>query len=298
VLTTLAEAVHSVADTSNQILLLLGMRLSRKKPTERHQFGRAVEAYFWPFVVSIMLFTVGGVFAIYEGVHKLAELRTVAAGLSAEDVAHTDNFWNYVVLSLALLFEGYSCTIAILEFRKMKGDVPTAVALTETKDPTVPVVIMEDIAALIGLLLALGGVGLSDLTGWTGWDGIASLLIGGLLCAVAVFLARDIHSLILGESASRSDQARIREIAEGVAGVREVTQLLTLHRGPSDVLVAMKVDFERGLAVGRVEDLVNTIERNIRADLEQMQHIFIEPDAAYEHDLDSDHPSPTESESE
>ncbi len=272
---TLAEAVHSVADTGNQILLLLGMRLSRRDPSEKHQFGRTIERYFWPFIVSIMLFSVGGMFAAYEGVHKLRTLHE-------PETAHGSNLWNYGVLGLSFIFELYSCSVALAEFNKFRGTKRFFAALVETKDPTIPVVLMEDIAALVGLAVALCGVGLSDLTGWKGWDGVASLAIGVLLCFVAFFLGRKTHSLLIGESATVEDRLRIRVITEGVVGVRRVRQLLSVHRGPDDVLVAMKVDFDRALDIDHIEGLIDQIELELRKEMPHMRQIFIEPDSKYD----------------
>lgn len=272
---TLAEAVHSVADTGNQILLLLGMRLSQRDPSEKHQFGRTIERYFWPFVVSLLLFSVGGAFAIYEGVHRLTHLHD-------PETAHGSNLWNYGVLGLSFVFEAYSCSVALAEFNKYRGKKAFFAALMETKDPTIPVVLMEDIAALVGLGLALLGVGFSDLTGWAGCDGVASLLIGVLLCVVAVFLGRKTHSLLVGESASVEDRARVRAIVEGVTHVRGVLQLLSVHRGPDDVLLAIKIDFDRSITMDTLEDTINTIEKELRQAMPHMRQIFIEPDSKYD----------------
>ncbi len=281
---TLAEAVHSVADTGNQILLLLGMRLALKGATEQHPFGRTIERYFWPFVVSMMLFTVGGVFAVYEGVHKIASLGTVVDGASAH---HASNLWNYGVLGTSFLFECYSFSVAWGEFKKYKGDRSLLRALIEAKDPTIPVVIMEDSAALFGLAIALLGVGLSDLTGWAGWDGIASLVIGVLLCVVAYFLARETHSLIVGESATIEDRRAIHRIALSVKGVRGVPQLLSMHRGPDDVLLALKLDFDRSLTVAELEATTDEVETAIRKELPHMRQIFIEADSKYDGHADA-----------
>jgi cation diffusion facilitator family transporter len=282
---TLAEAVHSVADTGNQVLLLFGMRLALQKPTEQHPFGRTIERYFWPFVVSIMLFTVGGVFAVYEGIHKIASMATVVDDLTASE--HGSSWWNYGVLGTSFLFESYSFSVAWREFRKYKGDRSLVAALVEAKDPTIPVVIMEDTAALLGLAIALVGVGLSDLTGWAGWDGIASLVIGLLLCFVAYFLARETHSLIVGESATVADRRAVARIALAVPGVRGVTQLLSMHRGPDDVLLALKLDFSRDLSVSELEKTTDAVEEAIRKELPHMAQIFIEADSKYDGHADA-----------
>lgn len=274
---TLAEAVHSVADSGNQVLLLLGIRLSDRGATMRHPFGRSVERYFWPFVVSIMLFTVGGAFAIYEGVHKFLDMSR-----GVEEVQHASNLWNYAVLGLSLVFESYSFSVAFGEFKKLKGDSTLYRTIVDAKDPTIPIVVLEDTAALVGLVVALIGVGLSDLTGWHGWDGIASLTIGALLCVVAYLLGKETHSLLVGESAPPQDRQKIVEIAKQVPGIRSIKQLLSLYRGPDDVLLALKIDFERGLPIEKVEAAINQFEDLVRASMPQMKYIFCEPDSAYE----------------
>jgi divalent metal cation (Fe/Co/Zn/Cd) transporter len=192
------------------------------------------------------------------------------------------NLWSYVVLGLSFAFEMYSFAVAWSEFKKYKGRRTIGQALTEAKDPTIPVVLLEDTAALLGLAIALVGLALADLTGWAGWDGIASLVIGLLLCVVAVFLARETHSLIVGESASVEDRREVTRLAASVPGVRGVTQLLSLHRGPDDVLLALKVDFSRDLSVSDLERAIDAIEASIREALPHMTQIFIEPDSRYD----------------
>jgi cation diffusion facilitator family transporter len=273
---TLAEAVHSVADTGNQALLLLGMKLGERAPTEEHPFGRAAEKYFWPFIVAILLFSVGGAFATYEGVHTLLQ---VHAGTHEHGGS---KLWSYIVLGASFLFESYSFSVAFGEFRKTKGDKSTLRTMVLAKDPTIPVVLMEDSAALIGLFIALVGLGLSDLTGWAGWDGVASLSIGLLLCGVAYFLARETHSLLVGESATPENRQRVKALALTVDGVVGVRQLLSMHRGPEEVLLAMKVHFTAGMPLEKIEETINNIERTIRAELPEMRYIFIEPDSTYD----------------
>ncbi|MEZ4336032.1 MAG: cation diffusion facilitator family transporter [Sandaracinaceae bacterium] len=230
----LAEAVHSVADTLNQALLMFGMKRAQRKPTALHPMGYAAESYFWPFMVSIMIFLLGGVFALYEGIHGLIELQ------AAPDAPHEggSHLWDYAVLSTAILFEGFSFVVAMREFRKMKGRRKTLDVILESKDPTIPVVLLEDSAAMIGLVVALLAIALSEITGWVGWDCVGSIVIGALLCSVSYLLSRETHSLLLGESASDEDRQRVVRIVEGDASVTRVTQLLSMHRGPDDVCLA------------------------------------------------------------
>lgn len=273
---TLAEAVHSLADTGNQALLFLGVTLALRRD-DRYAFGRAMERYFWPFLVAILLFSVGGAFALYEGIHKAIH----------PDVPDLSNFWSFrqgpltslVVLGLSAVLEGYSCSVALREFRLETKGKKFKSALFEGKDPTIPLVLMEDIAALIGLTLAFTAVGLSALTGNGIWDAIGSIVIGLLLMVVAVLIARDTHSLLIGERATLEDEEQTRVITEGTSGVVRVTQLLTMHLGPDFIVLALKVAFEPSLTVAQMEHTINEIERRIRDAQPTMKKIFVEPDS-------------------
>lgn len=266
---TLAEAVHSLADTGNQALLLVGMRLAMRPADERFPFGRASERYFWPFVVALLLFTLGGAFAIFEGVDHLIHPPREPYG----------QVWSYGVLGLSLVFEAISFAVAFGEFRKMTGGRSLRRTLLEGRDPTIPLVLAEDSTAMAGLVLALAAVGLSQVTGQSFWDPIGSIVIGALLCAVAIGLAWITHGLLIGEGASPEDQARVLELARGVDGVESVTQMLTMHLGPDVVLLALKVAFRPTLSVGEVERVTNAIEAKVREHLPQMRKIFIEADS-------------------
>ncbi len=282
---TLAEAVHSVADTANQVLLVVGLKRAERPATNLHPFGHAVESYFWPFMVSILIFLLGGAFALYEGLHDLAGL------ISGEHEAeHGSPLWSYGVLGLSFLFESYSCSVAYAEFKKSKGDRSFRDALMSAKDPTIPVVLAEDTAALFGLGVALVAVGLSDLTGWAGWDAIGSTLIGVILGLVAWFLASRTHSLLLGETASPEDRQAVEKLAPTVPGVRRVTQLLSMHLGPKSVLLALKVELDRELDVSGVEKTIDALEHRIREELPHMRYIFVEPDGDYVLPLDPNRP--------
>jgi cation diffusion facilitator family transporter len=266
---TLAEAVHSLADTGNQALLLVGMHLASRPATERFPFGRASERYFWPFVVAVMLLSVGGAFAIFEGIGNLVNARP-----------HPHAFgWSYAVLGVSLAMEGMSFRVAYQEFRKLAGGQSLRRALLEARDPTIPLVLAEDTTAMAGLLLALVAVGLNSLTGEDYWDSVGSILIGALLCAVALMLAKITHGLLIGESATPEHRAKALALAASVAGVARVTQLLTMHLGPDVILLAMKVAFEPDLRVADVEDVTNRIEAKIRAEMPEMRKIFIEADS-------------------
>lgn len=266
---TLAEAVHSLADTGNQVLLLVGMSLAARPASERFPFGRASERYFWPFIVALLLFSAGGAFAVFEGIDHLLQPR----------VETHDRGWSYAVLGVSLVFEAISLRVAFGEFRKISLGRSLRRTLLETRDPTIPLVLAEDTTAMAGLILALAAVGASGATGQDGWDPAGSIVIGVLLCAVAVVIAKITHGLLIGESASPEDQARVLELARGVDGVDAITQLLTLHLGPDVVLLAMKIAFRSSLTVKDVEDVTNAIEARIRDAMPQMRKIFIEVDS-------------------
>jgi len=281
---TLAEAVHSLADTGNQALLLLGMGLSNKRDDERYPFGRAAERYFWPFIVALMLFSVGGAFAVVEGVTHLLHpehepVRIIAFHIGSLAVSFPSSFLNYAVLGTSFVFEAMSFRVAYREFQKQANGKPLRRAIFEARDPTIPLVLAEDTTALVGLGIALLAVILSNLTGHRIFDPIGSVLIGILLCAVAVTLARVTHGLLIGESALPEDRARVLDIVESVDDVVRVTQLLTMHLGPDFVILALKVAFRPDMRVAEVESVTNVIEEKLRAELPQMQKIFIEPDS-------------------
>ncbi len=271
----LSEAVHSVADTANQGLLLYGMKRANRRPTKLHPLGYAPESYFWPFMVAIVIFLLGGVFAIYEGAH----------GFMLGEEAHTEHgnpLWNYVVLGAAILFEGSVFIVALKEFWKLKGERKAVEVFLKTKDPTIPVVLMEDSAALLGLIIALVAVGLTQATGWYGWDALGSLAIGVLLVCVSYLLAKETHSLLLGESASLEVRQRIVDMVEADADVEDVSQLISMHRGPEDVILALKVHFLRTLEVNAVEESIDRIEATLREEMPELKRIFIEPDSHYD----------------
>ncbi len=267
---TLAEAVHSLADTGNQALLLVGMRLALKPVSARFAFGRASERYFWPFVVAMMLFSVGGAFAVIEGVRHLV----------SPEVGEQHSFlWSYGVLGVSFAFEALSFRVAFVEFKKAAAGKPLKALFLTTRDPTIPLVLAEDATALLGLGIALAAVALVQLTGIRAFDPAGSVVIGVLLAVVAILLARITHGLLIGESAQPEDQARALAITETIAGVQKVTQLLSMHLGPDVVILALKVAFRPGTTVEQVEDITNRIEEKIRAAMPHMRKIFIEVDA-------------------
>lgn len=266
---TLAEAVHSVADTANQGLLLVGMRLALKPPDERFPFGRSGEKYFWPFVVALMLFSVGGAFAMYDGVQHIRHPVT----------EHGSRLWSYGVLGISLLFEAMSFKVAYGEFKVLAKGRHWLTAVREARDPTIPLVLAEDTTALFGLAIAFVAVLSADVTGIAQLDPLGSVFIGMLLCGVAVALARVTHALLIGSSADPEDEGHALELTEGTPGVEKVTQLLTFHVGPDVAILSMKVAFEGAMNAKQIEDCINEMERRIRAEIPTMRKIFVEVDA-------------------
>ena len=267
---TLAEAVHSLADTANQGLLLVGMQLAARPANERFPFGRASERYFWPFVVALMLFSVGGAFAVWEGIDDLVHPKAPELGGAV---------WSYGVLGVSLAIEAMSFRVAFGEFRTLARGKPWRRAVLETRDPTIVLVMAEDATAIVGLCLALTAVALTGASGRSTYDAAGSVAIGVLLCSVAFILARVTHGLLIGESATPEDQTRALVLTEETPGVVGVTQLLTMHLGPDVAILAMKIAFRPGMAVEEVEQTTNEVERRIRGELPQMSKIFIEADS-------------------
>lgn len=266
---TLAEAVHSLADTGNQGLLLLGMRLALKPPDDLFPFGRSGEKYFWPFVVALMLFSVGGAFAVYDGIEHVIH--------PAHE--HGSRWWSYGVLGISLAFEAMSFKVAWAEFQVLAKGKPWLQAVKEARDPTIPLVLAEDTSALIGLTVAFVAVLVADLTGNPIFDAMGSIVIGLLLAFVAAALARLTHGLLIGASADPEDEGQALELTEGVDGVDRVTQLLTFHVGPDVVILSMKLGFRPSMTAVEIEETINEIERRIRAEMTTMRKIFIEVDA-------------------
>jgi cation diffusion facilitator family transporter len=265
----LAEALHSVADTGNQALLLLGIRRADRPPDEEHPFGHGKERFFWTFVVAVSLFTLGAAFSIYHGVTGLVE----GHELPDPTVA-------LIVLVLAAVFEGTALRTAWGQFQTKRRGLPVGRALRDSKDPEVLTVIGEDSAALSGIAVAIAGIVLSHVTGKPAFDAAASIVIGVILACVAYLLARETLGLLLGEAASPPVRRRIVEVTSGFATVERVVELRTMHVGPQEVLVALDVLFRDGLETDELERTIDEIEVAIRDAVPDARAIFIEPEAS------------------
>lgn len=263
----LAETVHSVADTTNQALLLLGASRAQRPATAEHPFGFGAERFFWSFVVAMVLFLLGGLFAIYEGVSKLGHPHQLASPA-----------WAVGVLLVAIALESSSFRVAIRESNALRGEAGWWAFVRRSKIPELPVVLLEDAGALIGLLLALAGVGLSMLTGNPAWDAAASIGIGGLLCVISVVLCVEMKSLLIGESASERHEGAIREALESAPGVRRLIHMRTLHIGPEQIFVGAKVELDRGLDLAGVADAIDGAEDRVRARVKAVSIMYLEPD--------------------
>jgi cation diffusion facilitator family transporter len=263
----LAESVHSVADTGNQALLLLGGKRARRTATRQHPFGFGRERYFWAFVVAIVLFTLGSGFALYEGIEKLRHPHELeSAG------------WAIGILLVAIVLESWSFRTAIVEAKAIKGNASWVRFIRRSKQPELPVVLLEDAGAMFGLIIALAAVGLTITTGDPIWDGAGTTCIGLLLGAIAIVLAIEMKSLLIGEAASEADETAITAAIVGADSVRELIDLRTEHIGPETILVAAKVQFADELTMRQLADVVDDIEARVRSVVPAAARIFVEPD--------------------
>jgi cation diffusion facilitator family transporter len=262
----LSEGIHSVVDTGNQVLLLLGMSRSRKPPDETHPFGHGKELYFWSLIVAVALFGIGGGMSIYEGIGHLRNPHPLE-----------DPRWGYGVLGACFLFEGVSWIVAFRALRTKVSRHGFWRAVHRSKDPSVITVLFEDSAALAGLVIAFAGLFLSHHFQRPAFDGLASIAIGLLLAVVALFLAYESKGLLVGESAQPEVVQSIRELASAVPAIEKVRTLLTMHLGPEEVLLNLEVDMKPGLSVGDAAEAIRRLEQDIRARHPEIQRIFVEP---------------------
>jgi cation diffusion facilitator family transporter len=276
----LAEAVHSVADTGNEVLLLVGRDRSTRPPSDEHPFGFGRERYFYGFVVSVMLFTVGAAFSVYDGVHKILNPEAVRAPLVA-----------IVVLALSAVLEGFSLRTGIREANKVRGQRNWGSFIRRTKAPELPVVLLEDTAALIGLMFAFLGVTLAWVTGDGRWDGAGSLGIGVLLATAAAILAVEMKSLLIGEAASADVQRMIVAALEDGPEVDQVIHMRTVHIAPDSILVAAKIAVRGTDTAAQVAAGIDAAEQRVRAAVPIASTIYLEPDI-YRPDL-ADHTDPS-----
>jgi cation diffusion facilitator family transporter len=262
----LAESIHSVADTGNQGLLFLGGKRARKPPTPEHPFGYGTERYFWAFIVALVLFTLGAMFAMYEGIQKLIDPHELDSPI-----------WAFSVLGIALLLEGWSLRTARHEAKPSRGKKSWWSFIRTTKSPELPVVLLEDTGALIGLLFALIGISLAEITGNARWDALGSIGIGLLLGVIAIVLAIEMKSLLIGEAVSPEVEAAVRSAILGGPEVTRIIHLRTSHLGPDDVVLAAKLEFTSA-TTSALADAIDSVESRVRASTPIIRLIFLEPD--------------------
>ena len=263
-----SEGIHSVVDTGNQMLLLYGFKQAKKPADDRFPFGHGKEIYFWSFIVAIMIFAVGAGISIYEGIHRLLEPAPIENILV-----------NYIVLTLAMVFEGVAWVFALKEFKKAKGQWGYFEAVQRGKDPSMFVVLFEDTAAMLGLLVALLATIFTQITGNLYLDGIASIIIGFILAGTAMWLAFETKSLLIGESANIYVVNGIRKLSQSYEKIEHVNEVLTMHMGPEFILVNISVEFNDAATATEIEDTVSHLDAAIKNEFENVKRIFIEAEA-------------------
>jgi cation diffusion facilitator family transporter len=263
----LSESIHSLADTGNQALLLLGGRRAKLKATPVHPFGYGRERYFWSFVVALVLFSLGSLFSLYEGLHKLEHPEPLESPQ-----------WAIGILLFAMVLESYSFRTAIVESNHVRGDASWVQFIRRAKIPELPVVLLEDLGALVGLVIALAAVSASAATDDGIYDAYGTLAISALLFVIAVVLMVEMKSLLIGEGASPEDEANIVDAIETAPEVRSLIHLKTEHLGPEELLVAAKVEFASDLTVAQLAEAVDGIESRVRERVPGTGPMYIEPD--------------------
>lgn len=261
----LSEGIHSVVDTGNELLLLLGIRQSKRPADDSHPFGYGQELYFWTLIVALFIFAIGGGMSIYEGIEHVRHPEPL-----------TDPRWNYGVLGLAVIFEGYSWNVAFQEFLASKNEDSFWTAIRASKDPIIFTVLFEDTAALIGLLVAFIGVLSGHLLGNIYLDGVASIVIGVILCGVALLLASESKGLLIGEGANAETVASIKKITNDDPAVERVIKVLTLHFGPQEILLNLEIKFVDDLETEELAIAVERLENAINSQHSEIENIFIE----------------------
>ncbi len=267
----LSEGIHSLVDTGNQILLLYGLKRSKQPADKEFPFGHGKEIYFWSFVVAILIFAVGAGISVYEGIIHISHPEP----LKNPSV-------NYIVLVIAMIFEGGAWYFAFREFSKSKGDKSFITAVHQGKDPSLFVVLFEDSAAMLGLFVAFIGIWLSQITGIPVFDGAASIVIGLILGGTAIWLAYETKSLLIGESADDAVVQGVRRLAESCSEIEHINEILTMHMGPDFILLNLSVNFNNSISAKDVEDAITMLDKNIKKEFPDVKRIFIEAEARRE----------------
>ncbi|SFI09047.1 cation diffusion facilitator family transporter [Streptosporangium canum] len=263
----LAESIHSLADSGNQVLLLVGGKRAARARTAEHPFGYGRERYFYAFVVAVVLFTIGALFSLYEGWHKISDPHPVETPIVA-----------FGVLIFAIIAESFSFRTAIKESNHVRGTQSWVQFIRRSKSPELPVIVLEDLGALVGLVLALAGVTMAVVTGDGVWDGVGTMAIGVLLAIIAVILAIETKSLLIGEGAGPEVEKRIRGALESTPEVDRVIHMRTLHLGPEEILVAAKIAVDHDDTASEVARGIDEAEQRVRAAVPEARVIYLEPD--------------------
>jgi cation diffusion facilitator family transporter len=268
----LSEAIHSTVDTGNQVLLLFGLKRAAKPADSEHPFGHGLQLYFWVFVVAVLIFAVGAGLSFFHGIDKVRNPHAIE-----------NAYVSYIVLGLAMVFEGLVWIVALREFRRTQGRFGWLASIRRSKDPVVFTVLLEDSAAMLGLVVAMAGVALAQMFDLPILDGVASIIIGLILAATAAFLAYEAQSLLTGEAADPELRAALRAIVASEPGVVGTNEMLTMHFGPRDVLVTLSLEFADELSATAVEDAVSAIERRIRSAHPEVKRVFVEAQSFLAH---------------
>lgn len=263
----LSEAIHSLADSGNQVLLIIGNKRSQKPADAQHNFGYGRRRYVYGFIVSVILFLVGGLFSLYEGIHKFT---------NPEEVR--DAWIAFLVLGVAIVLESFSLRTAIKETRLAKGGRSYARFLRDSRQPELPVILLEDAGALVGLVFALFGVSMAVVTGNGRWDGVGAMSVGVLLVVIAIFLSMEMAAMLVGESALPEEVAAIQAALESSAGVVRVIHLRTVHVGPDELLVGAKIAVRHSATGAQIAEDINDAEKALRAAVPSARYVFLEPD--------------------
>ncbi len=266
----ISEGIHSIVDSGNGLLILFGMKRASRKPDLAHPFGYSQELYFWTLVVAIMIFALGGGVSMYEGIHRIMEI--------TPETTLGDPTLNYVIILISAVIEGVSLSVALREFNAARGDMKPLQFVKEAKDPSLFTVVFEDSAAEIGLLFAFLGTLLGHVTGNPYFDGIASVMIGLLLAAVAAVLLRETKGLIIGEGLNGEELRHVAHIVEENPRVTKCGRILSLYLGPHDMLLTIDVTFDENAARNDIDEAIDSIERCIVTAFPQTTRIFIEPE--------------------
>ena len=264
----LSEGIHSVVDTGNQVLLLCGLKRSERPADKNFPFGHGKEVYFWSFVVAILIFAVGAGISIYEGIHHILDPTPIKSPGT-----------NYIVIALAMVFEGIAWSFAFRAFSRSKGRRGYIEAVRRGKDPSIFVVLFEDSAAMLGLAVAFIGIWLSQLTGNPIFDGLASIIIGLILGGTAIWLAYETKSLLIGESADEEVVQGVRELAKSFKEIEYVNEVLTMHMGPSFILVNLSVDFNDAISAKEVAETIALLDKTIKEKFPRVKRVFVEAEA-------------------